>query len=104
MKEEFGVLTIWDQGNKKTYPTYTCGHCSNVVVMRPDRTRERTKCIQCGRTICEQTEICATHCTPLPELARDHMEAKGEWKKYVPAIMAGVDKKDEALSMGLILL
>lgn len=105
MVEDCGTLTIWQDGKKvKTYPTYTCGHCSNVVVMRPDRVRERVKCKSCGKTICEKTELCATHCTPLPELARDHFEGAGEWKKYVPAIMQGVETKEEAVKKGLILL
>lgn len=104
MTEEFGTLTIWQDGKKKTFPTYTCGHCSNVVVMRQDRTRERVKCLTCGRLICESSEICATHCTPLPALARDGMPTSGEWGKYVPAIMQGVKTKEEALEKGLILL
>lgn len=33
--------------------TYTCTHCSAVVVMNPDRTRERYKCRGCNHLICD---------------------------------------------------
>ncbi len=33
--------------------TYTCTHCSGVVVMNPARTRERYKCRGCSHHICD---------------------------------------------------
>ena len=33
--------------------TYTCTHCSAVVVMNPARTRERYKCRGCDHHICD---------------------------------------------------
>lgn len=86
----------------KTYPAYVCGHCSNVVILRQDRERPRTQCLSCGRWICEKTEICATHCTPLHAMAGDHFENVGEHGKYVRAIMSGVQTKAEAEQLGLI--
>lgn len=33
--------------------TYTCTHCQAVVVMNPDRKRERYKCRGCSHLICD---------------------------------------------------
>lgn len=33
--------------------TYTCTHCSAVVVMNPARKRERYKCFGCSHHICD---------------------------------------------------
>lgn len=33
--------------------TYTCTHCNYVVVMHPERTRERYKCRGCSHHICD---------------------------------------------------
>ena len=33
--------------------TYTCTHCSKVVVMNPSRVRERYKCRGCNHHICD---------------------------------------------------
>jgi hypothetical protein len=34
-------------------PTYTCSHCQYVVVMNPQRTRERAYCRGCDSYICD---------------------------------------------------
>lgn len=36
--------------------TYTCGHCQRVVVLNPQRTRERAYCGKCDRRICDGCE------------------------------------------------
>lgn len=36
--------------------TITCSHCHTVVVLRPDRTRERHYCTGCDHYICD---VCA---------------------------------------------
>jgi hypothetical protein len=33
--------------------TYTCTHCNRVVVMNPERKRERYKCRGCNHHICD---------------------------------------------------
>ena len=68
MTEEFGLLTVWEFGEEKSYPTYTCGHCNVVVMLRPDRKRPRKRCLSCGKLVCERTKICAEDCTPLRDL------------------------------------
>lgn len=109
MKNKFGELTIVGadlDGNLKpgthAYPTYNCGHCSKIVVMRPERARPRNLCLGCDSWICEESEICNTHCTPIHALARDHFEGAGERGKYIPAIMQGVNTVEEAHRLGLV--
>lgn len=34
--------------------TYTCSHCQRVVVVNPQRTRERGFCRKCDHTICDE--------------------------------------------------
>lgn len=34
-------------------PTYTCKHCQRIVVMNPDRKRERAYCRGCDHLICD---------------------------------------------------
>lgn len=34
-------------------PTFTCRHCQRVVVMNPNRTRERHYCRGCDHLICD---------------------------------------------------
>ena len=48
-------------------PTYTCSHCSSVVVLNPKRNRERAFCRGCDHYICDacgvikaQNGICRT--------------------------------------------
>jgi hypothetical protein len=48
-------------------PTYTCKHCQSVVVMNPDRSRERAYCRGCDHLICDgcgaersRTGLCRT--------------------------------------------
>lgn len=35
-------------------PCYTCKHCQRIVVMNPDRTRERAYCRGCDHLICDE--------------------------------------------------
>jgi len=81
---------------------YTCGHCSNIIALRDDRTRPRQRCMSCSRLICEKSELCASHCTPLHALANDGFEGSGKWGLYVPAIMQGVTTEKEAAEKGLV--
>jgi hypothetical protein len=38
-------------------PTYTCKHCQRIVVMNPDRQRERTYCRGCQHLICDDCAV-----------------------------------------------
>lgn len=100
---QIGEISIGEPfGKTRKVPCYSCGHCSRVVVMRPNRTRERKRCSSCGKLICEKTDICSNHCTPIHEMARDHFENAGDRAMYVPAIMAGVKTRNKAHERGLI--
>lgn len=35
------------------YDTYTCSHCQTVVILNPDRKRDRYKCRGCQHHICD---------------------------------------------------
>ncbi len=110
MRNQMGVLEM--EGcdldgrpiiGKAEYPTYTCAHCSKVVVMRPDRERPRTMCYQCGQWICESSEVCSAGCTPLIPLADNGWhDPTGRWTRFLPAIMNGVGSIKEAVRLGLI--
>lgn len=99
MNNDFGELHI----GTKVYHTYCCGHCSGVVVMNPERKRERVSCYACQRWLCETNELCRVQCTPIHALARDRFEAPDSWTKLVPAIMGGCQTVAEAEEKGLIL-
>lgn len=93
---------VVDLRTMRVIPTYTCGHCSDVVQMLPSRTRERTRCKKCMRLICERKQLCRIDCTPLHAMAADHFEGAGTHGRFVPAIMAGCSTEDEAAQRGLI--
>ena len=92
-------------GRGEILPTFTCGHCTNVVVMRAERSRPRTRCMKCGKFLCEKSELCMKDCTPMHEMARDHFEGvqTQKWGRFVKAIMNGVTTEEEGLRKGLIL-
>ena len=58
--------------------TITCSHCNAIVVMNPERTRERTFCKGCSHYICDgcavvlaQTGVCKTVDQVLDEMQED---------------------------------
>ena len=102
----FGELMVQEPTSMgvrtRILPTYTCGHCTNVVVMRPDRTRPRNFCHSCSKWICETKELCNLQCTPLYSLAEDHFEGGGRHATLVHAIMGGAETLAEAQEKGLL--
>lgn len=86
----------------RSYPAYSCGHCSRTVVLNDQRTRMRTTCTKCGRWLCEQSELCQDDCTPIYDIARDHSWDDPKWARLLPGIMGGATTKEEAVSAGLI--
>jgi ribosomal protein S27E len=101
-EDQIGEVIISGPEGTKRFPTYTCGHCTQVVVMRMDRTRERLRCKTCGKLLCESNELCRKSCTPMHALAKDHFEASEKWTSLVPAIMGGATSEEEAVKRGLI--
>lgn len=37
-------------------PTRTCNHCGTIVIINPDRKRDRAKCMQCMMYICDNCD------------------------------------------------
>lgn len=73
----------------KTVPCYTCGHCSNIILLRADRKRERVTCLSCSRLICEKSPACRAGCTPIHSLAKDHNMDDPKWGILVPEVLRG---------------
>lgn len=44
------------EGSVMEAATQTCAHCGTVVVMNPERTRQRATCFQCMAYICDGCE------------------------------------------------
>ena len=44
-------------------PTFTCCHCNRVVVMNPDRRRDRHVCRRCMAITCDSVP-CVLECDP----------------------------------------
>jgi len=97
-----GEMYIKEFGKaSRILPTYTCGHCTSVVVMRPDRIRPREMCHSCMNPVCDRP-ICHAQCTPLSALADDKFEGAGEKGRLVNAIMGGATTLEEASKLGLL--
>lgn len=57
--------------------TYTCTHCSVVVVMNPMRKRERYKCKRCNHHICDNCgaeAFAGVACKTMQQKYDEHME------------------------------
>jgi hypothetical protein len=58
--------------------TYTCTHCSAVVILNPNRLRERYKCRGCNHHICDNCEaerIAGGPCRTMAQKIDEYMEA-----------------------------
>lgn len=57
--------------------TYTCTHCSGVVILNPARKRERYKCVACDHQICDNCAAAyhlTNECKSLKRLADTLLE------------------------------
>lgn len=52
-------------GNRSVFEsaTITCAHCHKIVVLNPQRTRERGYCSRCDHYVCD-APTCNAVCTP----------------------------------------
>jgi hypothetical protein len=60
--------------------TYTCTHCERIVVMNPERKRERYKCSKCNHHICDDCAAAmyaGAECVPVKALA-DRIQEQAE--------------------------
>ena len=59
-------------------PPYCCSHCQRVVVINPDRIRERGYCPKCDRRVCDECEAARAAsggvCRPFAQIADEALE------------------------------
>lgn len=58
--------------------SFCCSHCSAVVFVNPDRTRERGYCRKCDRYLCDRCTTIAAQtreCTPIKKILDEAQEA-----------------------------
>lgn len=71
--------------------TITCSHCQRVIILRPDRTRERGYCRKCDHYICDTcTTVMAKtlECVPFNKILDDAQEkAFLDEQRGTPAIL-----------------
>lgn len=67
--------------------TYTCTHCQRVVVMNPERKRERYKCRGCNHHICDGCGV-----------ARAAGGACKTFSQFVDEVLAQAERQAEASS------
>jgi hypothetical protein len=53
-------------GGEQHTPTFTCAHCNTMVLMNPQRRRERHVCARCRRVTCDRPG-CLAECNPTDE-------------------------------------
>ena len=46
-------VPVVKEGQKFESATITCSHCHTIVIMNPERVRERTYCRKCNHYICD---------------------------------------------------
>ena len=59
--------------------TYTCTHCSRVVVLNPDRKRDRYKCKGCNHHICDECtarRVAGGPCRTMSQFVDESLEAE----------------------------
>ena len=67
--------------------TATCAHCNTIVVLRPERSRERGYCRKCNDYICDAC-VAEKECNPFTKQLDDELEnvhrliANGHMNKY----------------------
>ncbi len=72
--------------------TYTCSHCNSVIVMNPQRTRERGFCRGCSQVICD---ACS--------LVRSQTFACKTMSQVIDETLAAADKQAETAPPSILL-
>jgi hypothetical protein len=57
--------------------TITCSHCCRIVVLNPDRSRERGYCPKCDSYVCDQCNLQRTltgQCRPFVQIVEETQE------------------------------
>ena len=59
-------------------PTYTCSHCQTIVVMNPNRKRERVFCRGCNHLLCDTCgalKAAGARCRTFLQLVDEYLES-----------------------------
>lgn len=70
--------------------TYTCTHCSSVVILNPNRKRERYKCAGCQHHICDECaakRIAGEPCRTFLQVANEALEQAARQPNPSPLIL-----------------
>lgn len=76
-----GLLTLDARpagGQLSEIPTFTCTHCETVVIMNPERTRERYRCRGCNHLLCDNcasVRAAGGKCVTFRQIADEYQEA-----------------------------
>jgi len=62
------------EGKMLEAATLTCSHCNTVVIMNPERKRERGYCRKCDHYVCDNP-ACRSDCRPFHYI-QDRMQEK----------------------------
>lgn len=65
---------ITQSGTLLESATVTCCHCQRIVILNPNRSRERGFCVKCGKYTCDQCTAVG-ECRPFEALADAIIEA-----------------------------
>ena len=73
-----GVGEALAGGKVSEWPTYTCSHCQRIVVINPDRKRDRGYCPKCDHLVCDHCEGARVQsggaCRPFEQIADEALE------------------------------
>jgi hypothetical protein len=72
--ERMGVTTA-GAGEKLEAATYTCRHCQLIVIMNPNRQRERNVCRKCMAIVCDRPS-CVLECRPFAAVIERAMSGR----------------------------
>jgi hypothetical protein len=61
---------LFGEGRRFEAPTLTCSHCKTVVIVNPERTRERGYCRKCDHYVCDACAA-AQVCRPFAQVVDD---------------------------------
>lgn len=62
-----GGLWTAQPGQRVELPTLTCAHCGVVVILHPQRTRDRGFCAKCNAYVCDRPG-CRAACNPMERM------------------------------------
>ena len=75
-------------GMYRELTTLTCAHCNRVVVLNPERTRERSHCWRCNAYVCDSVG-CNAECNPIQESVELALHYAGTPEGNQPWLLRG---------------